>query len=68
MAFGCRCRGMDEHVAFLREAACRYGVTRLEPDDAVAEESGVDGVDIVELRQGIRGESVKGRDRLFVLR
>ena len=53
LAFGCRCRGTDEHVAFLREAACRYGVMRLEPDDAVAEESGVDGVDIVELRQDV---------------
>lgn len=53
LAFGCRCRGTDEHVAFLREATCRYEITQLEPDDAVAEESGVDGVDIVELRQGV---------------
>ena len=50
LAFGCRCRGEADHVAFLQAAAARYEIAALEPDEAVAEESGVDGVDVVELK------------------
>ena len=53
LAFGCRCRGSDDHVGFLRAAAERYEVLELEPDEtrheAMAEEKDMDGVDIVEL-------------------
>ena len=49
LAFGCRGRGTDDYVGFLRAAAHKYEIAQLEPDEAVAEESGVDGVDIFEL-------------------
>jgi len=49
LAFGCRCRGSDDHTRFLRDAAERYEVLALEPDEAMAEEKDMDGVDIVEL-------------------
>merc|ERR1719506_3272383 len=49
LAFGCRARGSDDHAAFLRAAAERYTVVALEPDDAMADEKDMDGVDIVEL-------------------
>lgn len=49
LAFGCRCRGSDDHIGFLRAAAERYEVVELEPDEAMAEEKDMDGVDIVEL-------------------
>ena len=52
LAFGCRSRGSDDHVGFLRAArAAMYEVTHLELDEAVAAEVD-DGVDVVELKLG----------------
>ena len=52
LAFGCRSRGSNDHVGFLRAArAAMYEVTHLELDEAVAAEVD-DGVDVVELKLG----------------